>query len=124
MTVVMRTGSGRHCTISNSRRATYGYDQRLEVHGAKGMVLAENPREILIEVANERGYTRPPLQDFFMTRYTAAYAAEIAAFVKVVAEGAAPTPSGRDGLMALALAEAGYRSVAEGRAVRVADLLG
>ncbi|MEC9402057.1 MAG: Gfo/Idh/MocA family oxidoreductase, partial [Pseudomonadota bacterium] len=70
-----------------------------------------------IEVATEAGYTRPPLHDFFMTRYTEAYAAEITAFVEAIETGSAPSPSGEDGLKALALAEAALKSIAERRAV-------
>ena len=88
-----------------------------------GSVSAENMREANIEIANAEGFTRPPLLNFFMTRYIAAYAAEIAAFVAAV-EAGAPTPTtGEDGLRALALAEAALRSVAEGRAVRVAEVM-
>ena len=117
--VVLTTASGKQCIISNSRRATYGYDQRIEVHGSKGMIAAENQRPVSIELANADGYTRPPLHDFFMTRYTEAYAAEIAAFIAVVAGGASPSPSGADGLAALVLAEAALQSVREGRAIAV-----
>ncbi|MEH6773915.1 MAG: Gfo/Idh/MocA family oxidoreductase, partial [Cereibacter changlensis] len=124
VSVMLRTASGKHCTISNSRRATYGYDQRIEVHGAEGSVLAENQRPVSIEVANGRGYTRPPLHDFFMTRYTEAYAAEIAAFIAALSGKGAAAPSGEDGLAALALAEAALKSVAEGRAVAVSEILG
>jgi len=60
----------------------------------KGMVAAENQRPFSIEVANGDGYTRPPLHDFFMTRYTEAYANEIASFIAAVEKGAAITPSG------------------------------
>ncbi|GAB4347477.1 MAG: inositol 2-dehydrogenase [Oricola sp.] len=123
VSVILMTESGKHCSISNSRRATYGYDQRIEVHGSKGAAAAENERPVLIEVATADGFTRPPLHDFFMTRYVAAYAAEIAAFVSVVRDGKAPSPGGRDGLMALALAEAAIRSAREGRAVRVDEIL-
>jgi myo-inositol 2-dehydrogenase/D-chiro-inositol 1-dehydrogenase len=122
VSVVLTTAGGRHCAISNSRRATYGYDQRIEVHGSKGAVAAENQRPVSIEIAGAEGYTRPPLHDFFMTRYREAYAAEIAAFIAAVQDGAAPSPDGRDGLMALALAEAAVKSVAEGRAVRVSEI--
>jgi len=66
--VILKTASGKQCVITNSRRATYGYDQRIEVHGSEGSVLAENQREANIEIANAQGYTRPPLLDFFMTR--------------------------------------------------------
>jgi myo-inositol 2-dehydrogenase / D-chiro-inositol 1-dehydrogenase len=121
--VMLKTASGKQALISNSRRATYGYDQRIEVHGAKGSVAAENQRPVSIEVASAAGYTRPPLHDFFMTRYTEAYAAEIAAFIAVLAGKGRASPSGEDGLIALALAEAALRSVAEGRTIRVADVL-
>ncbi len=120
VSVLLTTASGKQCTISNSRRATYGYDQRIEVHGSKGMIAAENQRPVSIEIANGSGYTRPPLHDFFMTRYTEAYAAEIAAFIAVVKKNKTPSPSGTDGLLALALAEAAIKSVATKKAVEVA----
>ena len=121
--VMLKTASGKQAMISNSRRATYGYDQRIEVHGALGAVSAENQRPVMIEVATAAGYTRPPLHDFFMTRYTEAYAAEIAAFIAVLGGAGVASPSGEDGLAALALAEAALRSVAEGRVVRVSEVL-
>ncbi len=121
--VILMTASGRHCSISNSRRASYGYDQRLEVHGSTGSVAIENQRPVSIEIATGLGYTRPPLHDFFMTRYTEAYAAEIAAFIGVIRDGSAPSPDGRDGLLALVLAEAALRSVREKRLVAVTEIL-
>ncbi len=122
--VILTTAGGRQCTITNSRRATYGYDQRIEVLGSMGAVAAENTRQANIEVATGDGFTRPPLLDFFMSRYTAAYAAEIAAFVAALRDGTPPPTTGHDGLMALALADAALRSVAEGRVVRVSEILG
>lgn len=121
--VMLKTASGRQAMISNSRRATYGYDQRIEVHGSKGMVAAENQRPVSIEVASATGYTRPPLHDFFMTRYTEAYAAEIAAFIAALGGKGAASPSGEDGLIALALADAAVRSVTEGRVVKMSEIL-
>jgi myo-inositol 2-dehydrogenase/D-chiro-inositol 1-dehydrogenase len=124
VSVMLQTATGRHATISNSRRATYGYDQRIEVHGSKGAVAAENQRAVSIEVATAAGYTRPPLHDFFMTRYTGAYANEIAAFIDAIGGKRAASPSGRDGLIALALADAALRSVKEGRTVKVTEVMG
>jgi myo-inositol 2-dehydrogenase / D-chiro-inositol 1-dehydrogenase len=124
VSVILTTASGKQCVISNSRRATYGYDQRIEVHGSEGMVAAENQRPVSIELASASGYTRPPLHDFFMTRYTEAYAAEIAAFIAAITDGATISPSGEDGLAALALAEAALKSVTEGRAVKLSEVLG
>tara|TARA_R110002020_G_scaffold249376_3_gene463282 strand:+ start:548 stop:1585 length:1038 start_codon:yes stop_codon:yes gene_type:complete len=124
VSVMLQTATGKHATISNSRRATYGYDQRIEVHGAKGAVSAENQRPVSIEVANANGYTRPPLHDFFMTRYLDAYAHEISAFIDFVESKSPASPSGVDGLIALALAEAALRSVKESRTVKVSEVTG
>ncbi len=115
--IILTTASGKHCTITNTRRATYGYDQRIEVHGSKGSVSAENHRAANIEIATAEGYLRPPLLNFFMSRYVAAYANEIAAFVQAVAEGTPPPTTGQDGLKALELAMAARESVKTGKAV-------
>jgi myo-inositol 2-dehydrogenase / D-chiro-inositol 1-dehydrogenase len=119
VSVLLQTASGKQAMISNSRRATYGYDQRIEVHGSKGLASAENQRPVSIEVANGDGYTRPPLHDFFMTRYTEAYANEIARFIDAIENGTKITPSGADGLAALQLADAAVQSVKEGKLIRV-----
>ncbi|MBO9475742.1 inositol 2-dehydrogenase [Shimia sp. R10_1] len=116
-TVVLTTASGKQATILNSRRATYGYDQRIEVHGSNGMVQAENQRPVSIEVATADGYTRPTLHDFFMTRYIDAYAAELNAFMAALNDGAAISPNGQDGLDALRLADAALESVRTGKAI-------
>jgi len=117
--VILTTSSGKQCAISNSRRATYGYDQRIEVHGSLGMVAAENQREVSIEVATADGYIKPPLHDFFMTRYIAAYAAEISTFISTLVDKSPASPSGLDGLRSLAIAEAALKSVSKGCAVKV-----
>lgn len=119
VSVILQTASGKQAIISNSRRATYGYDQRIEVHGSKGMVAAENQRPVSIEIATGDGYTRPPLHDFFMTRYTEAYANEIASFIASLEQGTPLSPSGADGLAALALADAAVKSVKEKRLIDV-----
>ena len=121
--VILRTASGRQCVITNSRRATYGYDQRIEVLGSLGMVSARNQTENNIETADKAGFHTSPLLNFFMSRYTAAYANEIAAFVASVRDGAATPTTGQDGLLALALAEAALKSVKEARSVKVAEVL-
>uniref|UniRef100_UPI0031013C77 inositol 2-dehydrogenase n=1 Tax=Neorhizobium sp. EC2-8 TaxID=3129230 RepID=UPI0031013C77 len=119
--LILTTKSGRQTMISNSRRASYGYDQRIEVHGSLGSVSAENQRPVSIEIANKDGYTRPPLHDFFMTRYTAAYAAEISAFIDSLEKGIPPSPSAEDGLMALKVADAALRAVRDQRVVVIGD---
>jgi myo-inositol 2-dehydrogenase/D-chiro-inositol 1-dehydrogenase len=88
------------------------------------MVAAENQRPVSIEIATAKGFTRPPLHDFFMTRYVAAYANEIAAFIAAVNDRKPAKPDGADGLAALLLAEAALRSVAEKRTVLVKESRG
>ena len=121
--VILRTASGKQAVITNSRRATYGYDQRIEVLGSKGMALAENQGQNRVVVADTSGFHAAPLLNFFMTRYIAAYANEIAAFVSAIKNGTETPTTTHDGLMALALAEAALKSVAESRAVNVAEVL-
>ena len=110
---------GRQMSISNSRRAVYGYDQRVEVHGSAGMVAAENEHPVGIQVATAVGYTRPPLHDFFMTRYVAAYTNEISAFVAALGGAKGGIPVGRDGLNALLIAEAALQSARTGESVDI-----
>ena len=82
--VLLKTAKGRIVQISNSRRATYGYDQRVEVHGSKGMIRAGNIHRTTVEVANASGVTADPVQDFFLERYADAYRAELDAFLDAV----------------------------------------
>lgn len=117
--VTLTTASGRICQISNSRRASYGYDQRIEVHGAKAMLRADNMLRDTVEMAGPQGFTRAPAQDFFLERYAAAYAAEMRHFVDCVAQGREIFPSLADGLRAQLLADAADLSWREGRMVRL-----
>lgn len=112
--VTLKTASGKICQITNSRRASYGYDQRIEVHGSKGLIRAENVLENQVEVANETGFLRAPTQAFFLERYDAAYKAEMAHFVAAVTNGTQPKPSGIDGLKAQILADAASESRVDG----------
>ena len=104
--VIMETRSGKVAQISNSRRATYGYDQRIEAHGAKGMLRADNIRETSVEFAGADGFAGDKILNFFLERYAVAYRDELDAFVKAVSAGAAPRPNGEDGLRANLLADA------------------
>jgi myo-inositol 2-dehydrogenase/D-chiro-inositol 1-dehydrogenase len=108
--VIMETKSGKVAQISNSRRASYGYDQRVEAHGDKGMVHAANVRETTVELAGAHGFTSDKVLNFFLERYDSAYRRELNAFVEAVKTGAKPHPDGDDGLRANILADAAYQS--------------
>ena len=121
--IVMRTADGKQCHINNSRAAVYGYDQRIELLGSAGMVQSDNrkPHE-LRRYTSQTSETSEPYEFFFIERYTESFMAEIDAFVDAV-EGKAPVQVGfEDGRRALILAEAAYRSIAEGRIVRVDEI--
>ena len=83
------------------------------------MVAAENEHPVRIEVATASGYMRPPLHEFFMSRYIAAYSNEINAFISAVGGEVASIPTGIDGLNALLIAEAALESATTGRTVNI-----
>ncbi|WP_428377562.1 inositol 2-dehydrogenase [Lichenicoccus sp.] len=116
--VTMRAASGALVHINNSRRCSYGYDQRLEVFGETGMLVAGNRRETSVEMFNAKStQAADPVLHFFIQRYADAYAAEIAHFVGCVQDKATPTPSFGDGMAALLLADAANESLRTGRSV-------
>jgi myo-inositol 2-dehydrogenase / D-chiro-inositol 1-dehydrogenase len=116
--LVLETASGRLCHITNSRRCSYGYDQRIEVFGSAGMLRAGNQRATSVERAGEGGFQRDPVLHFFLERYAAAYRDELQAFVDVQHGQAAPLVSGLDGLRALQLADAAQQALRSGAAVK------
>ena len=117
--VMLKTASGKIAQISNSRRATYGYDQRIEVHGSLGLLAAGNQRATTVEHAGASGYVRDPALPFFLERYADAYRLEIDAFITGVLDGASLAPNGEDGLRAQLLADAATEAAKTGRAVRL-----
>ena len=118
-TAILKWKDGQQVSISNSRRAVYGYDQRIEIHGSDGMVQAQNERPVNIETATSQGYQRAPLHDFFMTRYVQAYANEIDAFISSIAGGDVEIPTGQDGLNALLIADAALESAKTGKLIKL-----
>jgi myo-inositol 2-dehydrogenase/D-chiro-inositol 1-dehydrogenase len=106
-------------TINNSRRASYGYDQRVEVHGSLGRLIAGNRVGSTVEQADAQAVSTEKPLHFFLERYALAYRAEMLAFIEAVTNGT-PMPVGAaDGRQALVLADAALRSMAEGRVVRL-----
>ncbi|MEM8691345.1 MAG: inositol 2-dehydrogenase [Pseudomonadota bacterium] len=117
--VTLTTARGTICQISNSRRASYGYDQRIEMHGSEGMLRAANVQEDTIEVANARGFRSAPAKAFFLERYEAAYLSEMSYFVTAVLHDQPISPDITDGLKAQLLADAATQSASEKRPVTV-----
>ncbi len=117
--VLLRTPSGRMAHINNCRRANYGYDQRVEVFGSAGRLLAGNRTPTTVELADGQAVASDKPLHFFLERYADAYRIELAAFIDAVLNKT-PMPVGaEDGRRALVLAEAANASLATGKPVRL-----
>jgi myo-inositol 2-dehydrogenase/D-chiro-inositol 1-dehydrogenase len=115
--VTVTYANGRIAVIKNSRRAAYGYDQRVELLGSEGLLSAANVLENTVSKATKAGVSSAKPEFFFLERYMRAYVAEWDAFVAAVLDGATIPVTLKDGVMALALAEAATQSVKTGRPV-------
>ena len=109
-------------SIDNSRRAVYGYDQRVEVFGSGGMAATENPLAHSGLIRTADGTREPVLPHFFLERYTASYVRQWEAFVGALAAGDAPPVGTTDARAPLVIGLAAWRSLREGRAVSLAEV--
>jgi myo-inositol 2-dehydrogenase/D-chiro-inositol 1-dehydrogenase len=120
--VTLTFANGAMGAIDNSRKAVYGYDQRVEVFGSEGMVtIANNTPDTHIYCDREGIHTALPL-DFFMQRYAESYRNEMQAFVDAVRAGTPVPVGGHDGLMAVEIGLAAIRSARENRPVRLTEI--
>lgn len=123
--IVLRTESGKLCHINNSRAATYGYDQRVELFGSKGMVISGNRKAHELERFNAASTAvGEPYLNFFIERYAEAFALGLESFLTCVADNRTPDATFEDGEKSLALAEAANLSLAERRFVNIRDVHG
>jgi myo-inositol 2-dehydrogenase / D-chiro-inositol 1-dehydrogenase len=112
---VLRTASGRQCHINNSVRASYGYDQRIEVHGSDGMLRAGNRRPTSVTLFNAKSVSVDKPLYFFVERYAESYAAELDHFVSCIETRATPSVGPEDGRRAMILCETALASAKSGR---------
>lgn len=120
--ITLQTEDGAIATITNSRRTTYGYDQRVEVHGSKGMLRTENVQPSRLIEENASGSVHEKPLHFFIERYAQSYRNEWDHFVRVLKGQEKPICTIEDGRQALVLAEAAYLSLEEGRTVEVSEI--
>ncbi len=121
--ITLTFANGAFGVIDNSRKAVYGYDQRVEIFGSKGMAHADNNfPENHRYFAADGVHGSLPL-NFFMDRYLEAYANEMKIFCNAVLNNAPLPVSGHDGLMSVAIAYAARKSVVEGRAVKISEVI-
>jgi myo-inositol 2-dehydrogenase / D-chiro-inositol 1-dehydrogenase len=121
--VTMTCPSGTIININCAMRATYGYDQRVEVHGSLGKLSLDNRYRTSVISARTEGIVGELPLDFFADRYADAYVRELDHFVDCLMTGKRPGPDGKDGLAALILAEAAHRSWRTGLPVRIDDIV-
>lgn len=119
--VTLTYEDGRIAVIKNSRRAVYGYDQRVELLGSEGLLQAQNMLENTVVKSTTAGVSSAKPTYFFLERYMPSYANEWAAFVDALNGGTLPTTL-QDGIAALAMAEAATQSAKTGAPVKLADV--
>ncbi len=120
--VILRFANGALGTIDNSRKAVYGYDQRMEVFCSNGTVMANNEAETTAVKGNQAGFlsAKPPY--FFMQRYAPCYVEEVRQFIECVRQDK-PTPTtGADGRAAVVLGYAAWKSYHENRPVKISEI--
>ncbi|ELZ5939864.1 inositol 2-dehydrogenase [Providencia stuartii] len=117
--IILKFPSGAMATISNSRRSGYGYDQRIELHGEKGLLTAGNIKENSVEFLSDVGCLSAKPEFFFLQRYHEAYKAEWNHFVDILAGRAQSETTGTDGELALYLADKALESLKTGKEVQL-----
>jgi len=120
--VTLRFANGALGSIDNSRQAVYGYDQRVEVFGSRGMIAVGNETPHRATLSDAQGTHEALPLFFFVERYTAAYIAEMRAFVECILHGSAPSVTGRDGLIPVVMGYAALKSLREGRPVKLSEI--
>jgi myo-inositol 2-dehydrogenase/D-chiro-inositol 1-dehydrogenase len=120
--IMLRMASGAIATIENSRRAVYGYDQRVELFGSMGAVRTENHYPNSAMVSDARGIRRDLPYNFFMERYTESFAEELRGFVSAILNDTPTSVSGQDGRVPVVMGLAAARSLVEHRPVRLDEI--
>ena len=119
--ITLEFASGALGVLMNSRRTVYGHDLRVEVHGERGKLVAEDERATKVWRYDARGF-HGDFYDHFLDRFRDAYRRELQAFVDAVLAGRPPTPGASDAIESLRLADAATLSLHEGRKVAVSEV--
>ena len=117
--VTLKLANGALAVIENSRKAVFGYDQRLEVFGSEGGVEAYNELPCQVRLRTADGIRAENPLYFFLERYQRSFVVELEAFVASIREDREPPVGGRDGLVSVLIGLAAARSMAENRPVKV-----
>ena len=120
--ITLRFENGVIGTIDNSREAVYGYDQRVEVFGSKGMVTAANPPTDTVTFSGSEGTRAASPPYFFVERYKPAFLSELQAFFACIQEDTAPPVTGTDGRAPVVIGFAALKSLRENRPVLLSEI--
>ncbi|GKV65852.1 MULTISPECIES: inositol 2-dehydrogenase [unclassified Sporosarcina] len=120
--ITLKFENGALGVIDNSRKAVYGYDQRVEVFGSEGNLTCDNDRNSSVELSTENGSLKDPLKHFFLERYEEAYHKETIAFIDSIQNDLPLVCSGFDGLQAEIIAKASKTSYEQGRPVKIGTI--
>jgi myo-inositol 2-dehydrogenase / D-chiro-inositol 1-dehydrogenase len=120
--ILLRFKHGVIGTIDNSRKAVYGYDQRVEILGSNGAIFTNNNYPNQAVISTQTSVWREPPLHFFMERYTESFANELQAFVEAVLEDRPVPVTGRDGRIPVVMGLAARKSYDEQRPVRLTEV--
>ncbi|MYF55191.1 inositol 2-dehydrogenase [Candidatus Poribacteria bacterium] len=120
--ITLQFQNGVLATIDNSRKAVYGYDQRVEVFGAKGMVTVGNLSTDTVTLTNNTGRLSANPPYFFIERYKDAYLSELRTFVQCILDDKQPPVSGVDGRAPVVMGYAALKSLRENRPVKLSEI--
>ncbi|MFW9829416.1 MAG: inositol 2-dehydrogenase [Candidatus Thorarchaeota archaeon] len=121
---VLKFKNGSIGIIDNSRQAVYGYDQRVEVFGSKGCIIADNEATNTVRIYTPECTNVDKIPYFFLERYMESYSAELNYFFDCLQKNKAPKPNGEDGLQNVIVAVAAQKSYEENRPVKISEVKG
>jgi len=119
-TVTMKSKKGVICVITNSRHCSFGYDQRVELFGKKGMLLSGNQKSTATEIFNSnQSHSQKPFLNFFIERYKEAYNLQLNELISLHKNRTKPRSTFKDGYLALKIANAAYQSLKQKKVVKL-----
>lgn len=119
---VLKFKNGALAIIDNSRQAVYGYDQRVEVFGSSGCVIADNEATNTVKIYTAECTNIDKIPNFFLERYMESYATELKYFFECIKNDQFPRPNGKDGLQNVLIARAAQKSFEENRPVKMSEI--
>lgn len=120
--ITIKFENGAMAVIDNSRQAAYGYDQRIEVFGSKGMIKCENNTATQTTLFTKDGVIKDKPLYFFLERYQESFEEELTQFFNAIETGQETPVVGKDGLVPILMGIAAKKSLKENRPVRIAEI--